>query len=73
MYKDVATDDLIEQEFDLDQSADLIEHQLEMAEISGDYDEVWYSKAKYAMRCKRRQVRRINRVLDQRTISNTTN
>lgn len=48
----------------LEEDADLIEHQLEMAEAEGEYDENWYLKAKYAMKCKRRQAKHIDRILN---------
>ena len=46
--------------------ADNIEHQLDMASAlhkkEGKYaDPVWYSKAKYALKCKRRQIHRLQR------------
>lgn len=57
------TIELLDELETLETDADLIEHQLEMADNEGDYDENWYLKAKYAMKCKRRQAKHINRKL----------
>jgi len=70
MLKELSYEELIERKETLLMEADDIEHQLDMASAlqkkEGEYsDPEWYAKAKYARKCRLREVERINRRLSK--------
>ncbi|MFP8488809.1 hypothetical protein ACKGJO_06875 [Gracilimonas sp. Q87] len=67
-FSDLETVEIENEKQKLLSDADLIEHQLELAkareaETGEKYYRSWYTKAKYAMKCKRRQASIANNII----------